>query len=56
MNYNVKMDALGICEFIAIEYNNKRSQYKIEIQLFSDMYNVKINKKWQRTFKIWKDF
>lgn len=56
MNYNVKMDALGICEFIAIEYNNKRSQYEIEIQLFSDMYNVKINKNGKELLRYGKTF
>lgn len=56
MNYNVKMDALGISEFIAIEYNNKRSQYEIEVQLFSDMYNVKINKNGKDLLRYGKTF
>ena len=56
MNYNVKMDALGISEFIAISYTNKRSQYEIEIQLFSDMYNVKINKNGKELLRYGKTF
>lgn len=56
MKYNVELDAIGICEFIGIEYVNKRSEYKIQIHLYTDMYDVKINKNGQDLLRYGKDF
>lgn len=56
MKYDVRLDARGISNFIGIEYTNKRSEYQIEIHLYSDIYNVEINKNGRDLLQYGKSF